>query len=276
MRNGGDTVPDAPLQRQETEFGPDMTKTVAIIQSNYLPWRGYFDIIRRCDVFVVGDTVQYTTRDWRNRNSIKTPKGKRWITIPVHNAPQATTMIDDVQVVDPRWATRHVDILRQNYRKADAYKQVSPWLFELLESVQDEMSLSRINFRLLKEIAARLGIATPIIYSTELVSREEQHVLDKNKRTLAVCRAAGATCYLSGPAARNYLDEELLGAHGIDVAWMTYDDYPPYPQLWGPYEPNVSIVDLLLNVGDRAYEYLTPLPGRESRDLERETAAARP
>jgi WbqC-like protein family len=271
------SVLDDPPRRKDTAFGSVMTKTVAIIQSNYLPWRGYFDIIRRCDLFIIGDTVQYTTRDWRNRNSIKTPTGKRWITIPVHNAPQTTTMIADVQVADAGWTTRHTDILRQNYREAAAFRQVSPWLFGLLEELRDEAFLSRINIRLLREIAARLGISTPIRYSTEFVSREEQHALDKNRRTLAVCRAAGATCYLSGPAARNYLDEELLGTHGVDVAWMSYGDYPPYPQLWGPFEPNVSIVDLLFNVGDRAHDYIVPLDASgKSPHLERGIASAGP
>jgi hypothetical protein len=257
-----------------------MKKTVAIIQSNYLPWRGYFDIIRRCDVFIIGDTVQYTTRDWRNRNSIKTAAGKRWLTIPVHSTPQASTMIDEVRVVDSRWAVRHIDILRCNYRKAAAFREVSPWLFEILESAAGEELLSRINARLLIGIAERLGITTPISRSTDFIPRDVQNALDKNMRTLAVCRAAGANCYLSGPAARNYLDEELFRSHGIDVAWMSYENYPPYPQLWGDFEPNVSIVDLLLNTGAGASFYLSPLSpsiecDQHSRAPQPETAAAR-
>jgi hypothetical protein len=261
-----------------------MKKTVAIIQSNYLPWRGYFDIIRHCDVFIIGDTVQYTTRDWRNRNSIKTASGKRWLTIPVHNTPQASTMIDEVCVADPRWVARHIDILRQNYRKAAAFREVSPWLFELLESLGEEELLSRINTRLLIGVAERLGITTPISRSTDFIPRDVQGALDKNMRTLAVCRAAGANRYLSGPAARSYIDEELFRSHGIDVAWMSYENYPPYPQLWGDFEPNVSIVDLLLNTGAAAGSYVPPIaePGPDepgcgsgqSRDGDRAMAAA--
>jgi len=255
-----------------------MTKTVAIVQSNYIPWRGYFDIMRRCDLFIVGDTVQYTTRDWRNRNSIKTELGKRWLTIPVRNMPQATTMIDEVQVVNKGWVTSHIDILRYNYRKAAAYREVSPWLFELLECAGEETFLSRINTRLLIGIAERLGISTPIVHSTEFVSRDRQNAIDKNLRTMEVCHAAGATCYLSGPAAKVYLNEELLAANGIDVAWMSYDNYPPYPQLWSAFEPNLSIVDLLLNTGTRAREYLPPLAerGRYSPAPQSATAAVRP
>jgi hypothetical protein len=255
-----------------------MAKTIAIVQSNYIPWRGYFDIIRRCDLFIIGDTVQYTTRDWRNRNSIKTPSGKRWLTIPVHNTPQSTTMIDEVAVVDPHWPARHIDILRQNYRKAASYRETSPWLFELMQSLTGEQMLSRINTRLLVGIAERLGITTPILHSTHFVSREKQRAFDKNRRTLEVCRAAGATCYISGPSAKVYLDEQLLGAHGIDVAWMSYEGYPPYPQLWGAFEPNVSIVDLLLNTGARAREYFPALDERGGHCLTQspEPVAARP
>jgi len=254
-----------------------MSKTVAIVQSNYIPWRGYFDIIRSCDLFVIGDTVQYTTRDWRNRNSIKTASGKRWLTIPVRNMPQATTMIDEVQVADPEWVTSHIDIIRQSYRKAAAFNAVSAWLFELLESVRDERSLTCINTRLLVAISERLGITTPIVGSTDLVPRDRQTAIDKNLRTMEVCRAAGATCYLSGPAARAYLDEALLGANGIDVAWMSYERYRDYPQLWGAFDPNVSIVDLLLNTGDQARDFL--VPGGEAAEscrlVQRDPVAAR-
>ncbi len=255
-----------------------MAKTVVILQSNYIPWRGYFDIMRRADLFVVGDTVQYTKRDWRNRNSIKTPSGKLWLTVPVQNAPRATTMIDEVQVVDPSWPAKHIDILHYNYRKAAAFAETSPWLFALMESVTDEPMLSRINTRLLIGIAARLGITTPIVHSSEILPRDTLNALDKNARTLAICQAVGATCYLSGPAAKAYLDEGLLGGLGIEVAWMNYEGYPVYPQLWGDFEPNVSIVDLLLNTGARASSYFPALAecGRPSVASPLEPAAARP
>ncbi len=138
-------------------------------------------------------------------------------------------------VVNIRWATKHIMALKSCYGRAAAYKEISPWLFELLESLKAEQFLSRINFRLLKEIAARLHIATPIIEASELGTAPELRDLDKNMRTLAICQAAGATCYLSGPAAKSYLDEPVFNAHGIDVAWMSYEGYPVYPQLWGAF-----------------------------------------
>ncbi len=253
-----------------------MAKTVAILQSNYIPWRGYFDIMRRCDLFIVSDTVQYTKRDWRNRNSIKTPKGKLWLTIPVHNTPRSTTRIDEVQVADPHWPARHIETLQYNYRKAAAYAEVSPWLFALMQSLAGEQLLSRINTRLLVGIAEHLGIVTPIVQSSDVFPRDTLNALDKNARPLALCRAVGASCYLSGPAAKAYLDEQLLGAHGIDVAWMSYKGYPAYPQLWGDFEPNVSIVDLLLNTGARARDYFPSLRGRQGQVPHAQTAVARP
>jgi len=260
-----------------------MAKTVAILQSNYLPWRGYFDLMRRCDLFILGDTVQYTKRDWRNRNIIKTPSGSLWLTIPVWHTPRATTAIDEVQVSDPGWASKHIDILRYNYRRAAAYEEASPWLFELLQSVAEETLLTRVNTRLLCGIALRLGITTDIVHSSQIIPRQKLDELNRNSRAVELCRAVGATCYLSGPAAKDYLDEPLFQDHGIDVAWMSYEGYPDYPQLWGSFEPKVSIVDLLLNMGQSASAYLLPVPdtgaqaaecGQVPRRNDRETVSA--
>jgi hypothetical protein len=129
----------------------------------------------------------------------------------------------------------------------------------LLKSLATEPHLSRINARLLPEIAVRLGIAAPIIHCTELAPRDALLRLDRTARLIALCQAAGATRYLVGPAAKSYLDEELFRAHGIEVAWMSYEGYPDYPQLWGDFEPRVSIVDLLLNTGAAAASYFPPI-----------------
>jgi WbqC-like protein family len=248
-----------------------MTKTVAILQSNYVPWRGYFDLMSRCDVFIIGDVVQYTRRDWRNRNIIKTPSGPLWLTIPVKESPRSTTAIDEVRVARPRWASDHIRTLTHTYSKARAYRRVSPWLFELLETTaQEEELLSRINERILRAVAKRLGITTRIVQSSDVIARDSLTAIDKNARTLALCQEVGATCYLSGPAAKVYLDVADLNAHGIDVAWMTYDGYRDYPQLWGDFLPQVSIVDLLLNTGDEAAGYLV-----QASAAKEETAAAR-
>ena len=103
-----------------------------IVQSNYLPWRGYFDLIRRADELILLDSVQYTRRDWRNRNIIKTPAGPQWITVPVEAKGQYYAAIDEVRVDDPGFAAKHVRAIELNYRKAAAFKETAPWLFDLL------------------------------------------------------------------------------------------------------------------------------------------------
>lgn len=231
-------------------------RTIAIVQSNYLPWRGYFDLIRTVDEFILFDSVQYTRRDWRNRNIIKTPRGPQWITIPVEVKGKFLQAIDETRIADTKWAERHIHMIENNYRRAGAFEQTAPWLFAALRESAGERLLTRVNERLLTAICARLGIATPMRRCTDLIDPSEMAEMEPSVRLLALCRAAGAQRYLSGPTARSYLDESLFGASGIQLAWMDYTEYPEYPQLWGSFEPRVSIVDLMLNVGDQASNFL--------------------
>lgn len=234
-------------------------KTVVILQSNYLPWRGYFDLMRRCDVFVLYDIVQYTREDWRNRNIIKTRSGLRWLTVPVRHDPLGTTPIDQATVSDRRWASLHIETLRHSYSRAAAFDEVSPWLFDLIKSVSGEPLLSRINAKLLAAIASRLGIATPINSCTELLPRDTLLAMDRVTRLFAICEQVRAKRILLGPAAKTYLCESQFRDRGIEVNWMSYEGYMPYPQLWGPFEPKVSVVDLILNTGATASTYLPRL-----------------
>ncbi len=235
-----------------------MSKTLAILQSNYLPWRGYFDLIRRSDAFILWDIVQYTARDWRNRNLIKTRDGPRWLTVPVRHSRDDATAIDEAVVSDSCWARKHVNALNHAYSRAACYAEEAQWLFALLEEVADEPLLSRINARLLTAIAKRLGIATPILPCTAFLPRAVLIGMERTDRIVAVCSAAGATRYVVGPAAKAYLDVSLFAAKGIEVVWMSYEGYPDYPQLHGPFEPKLSIVDLLLNTGASAGAYFPP------------------
>jgi hypothetical protein len=252
-----------------------MTKTVAILQSNYIPWRGYFDLMRRCQVFILYDIVQYTKEDWRNRNIVKTEYGSRWLTIPVHYRSRNAISIDETTVADPHWARDHVNVIKQYYRQAAAFAEVSPWLFELLKSQAAEPLLSRINTRLIVEIAAHLGITTRIVHCTELVPRPALVAMDRMARLIALCQAAGAARYMVGPAAKSYLDESMFRAQGIDVAWMSYEGYREYPQLGGSFEPKVSIVDLLLNMGASATAYLSPVAECASQEASHGKAQVR-
>jgi WbqC-like protein family len=229
---------------------PRVAKRVAIVQSNYVPWKGYFDLMRRVDEFIVYDEVQYTRRDWRNRNRFKSPSGVRWLTIPVQVKGRYHQRVDETLVSDPAWAEQHWATLRGWYGKAPFFEQYR----SVLEGAYlgcEERHLSRINRRLLEVVAGLLGIETPFSSSLDYDTGGA-----KTERLLGICKAAGATSYLSGPAAKDYFEESLFADAGIEVRWMEYAGYPDYPQLYPPFEHHVSALDLLFNVGPDAPNYL--------------------
>jgi hypothetical protein len=225
-------------------------KKVAIVQSNYIPWKGYFDIIGSVDEFIFLDEVQYTRRDWRNRNLIKTNTGLRWLTIPVNVKSNFSIRIDQVTVADPTWGSKHWAAIAGSYKRApffDLYKEV----FRDLFLNQKEIYLSRINYEFIKLINALLGITTKLSWSTDYSSLD-----GKTERLVSLCKAAGATEYLSGPAARDYLNIDLFTAAGMSVRWMNYNDYPEYHQSFPPFVHGVSVLDLLFNEGHNAVDFL--------------------
>ena len=253
-------------------------KRVAIIQSNYLPWKGYFDLIAAVDEFVLYDDFQYTRRSWRNRNLVKTPQGLRWLTVPVLAAPQRTTKISDVRIASQQWAEQHLKTLRMAYARAPFFSAVMPLLEHELGRGMDR--LSELNFALIRRICRYLGIGTTL--RTHLDYRAPEH---RQLRLRDICLQAGASVYVSGPAAKSYLDESIMGAAGIEVEWFDYTRYGEYPQLWGPFVHQVSIVDLLFNTGpnapahmkfvDRRPELRPCQGGAEERALENPAALAR-
>jgi WbqC-like protein family len=220
-----------------------MAKRVAIVQSNYVPWRGYFDLIDRVDEFVLYDDRQYTRRDWRNRNRIKTAAGVRWITIPVQSKGRYEQRIDETVVADPAWRRSHLDAILRAYAAAPFARELRPWLEELYLGA-DDRRLSVVNRRFLEAVCRLVGIETPLSWSTDYEAGG-----GRTDRLVGLCKAAGATTYVSGPAARDYLDEERFEREGIAVEWMDYAGYPEYPQLHGAFVPDVSILDVLLCVG---------------------------
>lgn len=231
-------------------------RTVVITQSNYLPWRGYFDLLRLADEVILLDSVQYTRRDWRNRNKIKTASGTVWLTVPVEAKGLYHQAIDETRVSHTAWVDSHLRAIDLAYRRAPHHRDVFPWLEALLTSTAAEPMLSRINETLLRGICGRLGLTTPIRRCTDLLDRDAMREMSPTERLVKLAVAAGATHYISGPAAKAYLDPAAFAAHGITVEWMSYAGYPDYPQLWGAFEPQVSIVDLLLNTGADAVSYL--------------------
>lgn len=224
-------------------------KRIAILQSNYIPWKGYFDVIAAVDEFVIYDCVQYTKNDWRNRNQIKTPKGKSWLTVPVRQRHLGQT-IAETEIADPECFRRHWDIFRQAYARAPHFRECSRLLEDLFLGPSPTM-LSEANTRLLKRISEGLRLDTAITRAEDYMPEG-----DRNERLVDLCRKAAATHYLSGPAARAYLDESRFTEAGIIVEWMDYTGYAEYPQLYPPFDHAVSILDLLACAGHEAPSFM--------------------
>ena len=225
-------------------------RKVAILQSNYIPWKGYFDIINSADIFIFYDQAQYTKNDWRNRNLIKTPRGTQWLTIPVRQTGLKTLRICDTVVANSLWRKKHWQSLITYYAKSPHFKLFKQCFYELYRE-DDEENLSRINVKFIQAINGLLGINTEMAYSSSY-----QLVEGKTERLVQLCKDNQATHYISGAAAKNYLNLALFDQAGIEVIWMDYSQYPDYAQLFPPFMHQVSIVDLLFNHGLDAKNYM--------------------
>jgi hypothetical protein len=221
---------------------------VGVIQSCYIPWRGYFDFIRSVDLFVVYDDVQYSKGSWRNRNQVKTADGLRWLTVPV--TVSLGQRIDEVRIAQHAraWTEEHGRLLRVSLEAAP-YFQDAWQLWSEAVAHRDEL-LSALNVRLLRSVCGYLGIITPLV-----MSGEYQLEGASTTRLISLLRAVGATSYLSGPSAADYLDLQQFAAHGIAVQYKSYD-YRPYPQLHGEFVGAVTILDLIANCGRAAADQL--------------------
>lgn len=225
-------------------------KRVAILQSNYIPWKGYFDLIAAVDEFILFDDMQYTRRDWRNRNQIKTPQGLTWLTVPVQVKGKYHQSIRETKIDGEEWAQTHWKTITQNYRKA-AHFDCATKLLEDIYCQQKHSHLSPLNRMLIEHICAYLGITTKISDSCDYQLSE-----GKSERLADLCAQVGATEYLSGPSAKTYLDEQVFLDRGISVAWFDYTGYPEYPQQWQGFTHAVSIVDMLFNCGPDAPRFM--------------------
>ena len=225
-------------------------KTVAIVQSNYIPWKGYFDLIAAVDEFILFDDMQYTRRDWRNRNQIKTPCGSQWLTVPVLAKGKFHQKICETEIDGSKWQLAHWKALIQNYRRAPYFDDISSWL-EPMYTQNKYTNLSQLNRTFLEVICSYLGITTTLTNSWDY-----QLVDGKSRRLADLCRQAGGTEYVSGPSARGYLDEDEFEKEGIQVTWFEYGGYETYNQLWGEFIHNVSILDLLFNCGREARKFM--------------------
>ena len=225
-----------------------MTKKIAILQSNYIPWKGYFDIIAKSDVFVIYDEVQYTKNDWRNRNQLLTNNGKQWITIPVRQE-HINQKIYETKVSANNWQKKHISTLIANYSKAKYFKEYKDEIFEIYNF--NSVYLSEINIFFIKSISNILEIKTDIIDSRELILNG-----DKNNKLIEACKKLKAEVYISGASAQNYLDVNAFLKENISIEWMDYTGYQEYSQVFKPFHHNVSILDLIFNTGPDAKSFL--------------------
>jgi len=224
-------------------------KKIAILQSNYIPWKGYFDMIASVDEFILYDDMQYTRRDWRNRNQIKTPQGIKWITVPVLAKGKFEQTIRESEIDGTSWAADHWKTLAANYRRAPYFEEIATWLKPLYLN-ETYTHLSQLNERFIRAVCDYLGIKTKITHSWDYVLIEGQ------SERLDLCLQAGALEYVSGPSAKNYADESVFNSRGIKLTWFDYQGYPEYPQLWGEFTHGVTILDLLFNMGPEAPHYM--------------------
>jgi len=225
-------------------------KKVAILQSNYIPWKGYFDLINMVDEFILYDDMQYTKRDWRNRNKIQTPQGLKWLSIPVEAKGKYFQKINETKVSDKNWGKKHWSTIQHTYSKAPYFKEHKD-IFDALYLNCKEEYLSQINYKFIVAINEILGITTKIRWSSEFDLVEGQ-----TEKLLGICKDCKANVYFSGPAAKDYFDEELAKRENIKVEWMDYSGYSKYSQLHEPFEHGVTILDLIFNEGSYAAKYM--------------------
>lgn len=227
-------------------------KVIAILQSNYLPWKGYFDLMNAADEFVIFDEVQYTRRDWRNRNKIVINGELKWLTIPVEVKHNYNSPIFEIEIADTKWADKHFSSICHGYSKAPFYNQYRDLLRETYEAASELFLLSDVNRLFLSRLAPLIGVDTPLC-AAETAPRS---VDDPCERLIEICLYRGAAWYLSGPAARSYIAPEKFSAAGVRLAYANYIGYPTYDQKRAEFEHGVSVVDTLMRIGPEAGTHL--------------------
>lgn len=224
-----------------------ISKKVVILQSNYIPWKGYFDLMKAADLFVFHDDLQYTRGDWRNRNKIKTKEGLKWLSIPIGN--QDNKRINQVKWQSNHWITKHKDIIKNSYRNAPYFSN------NFLNTIYDSTNcnyLSKFNQRTIRLLAEKLAIKTPIIDTSELDTLNGT----KTTKILSILKAVNASEYISGPAGMNYLNTELFDQAKIKLRYFNYSGYKEYKQVYPGFNHNVTSLDLIFNCGENAKNYL--------------------
>ncbi len=221
----------------------------AILQSNYIPWKGVFDMINLVDTFVFLDDVDYTKRDWRTRNQIKTSNGLVLLTIPVVKATRGTKIYEITIANNDNWQIKHYTSIYNSYKKATYFKTYA-WVLEKIYLEQVWVNLSEFNTYVTKLLCEVLDIKTKFINSVDLKTDGQ-----KDDKLIDICTCIGANSYLSGPSAKNYIVPEKFVDAGIQLEYMSYD-YPEYRQLYGEFCHFVTVLDVVFNCGADAGSYI--------------------
>lgn len=217
---------------------------VAVHQPQYLPWLGYFDKIDKSDKFFFLDTVQFKKNEWQNRNKVKTAQGWQWLTVPtLYKFPEK---IGEVRInKNIKWQHKHMQSLISNYSRAPYFTDYIMVFQEIFERGWDY--LSPLNICLTKKIIEILRIKTDNHIVSELGDTAE----DPDERLIRIVKKAGGTHYLAGSGGRNYMNLSKYDQEGINVIFQDFT-HPVYAQLFGAFEPCMSIVDLIFNHGERS------------------------
>ena len=223
---------------------------IAILQSNYISWKGYFYLINSVDVFVIYDNVQYTKNDWRNRNKIISNKKPSWLTIPVRQESMHQS-IRETKIAKAGWSKKHWRTIQQSYSKSPHFDKYSSKLEGVYHSLENEFFLSNINTKLIICLCEILGIRTRIIQDDAF-----NLPTDRIDKLIEICRQTAASTYVSGPAARDYLDVQKFNNAGIKVEWIQYEGYLQYEQRSDHFDHYVSILDLLFCYGANFTRYI--------------------
>jgi hypothetical protein len=225
---------------------------LAVLQSNYIPWKGYFDIMAMSDVFVIYDSVQYTKNDWRNRNRLMTATGPVWLTIAIATAGRAEQPINEAAIHDPRWASKHWNTVSQALARRPFFDRYRDGWAACYRKAGEMNRLHDVNVLFLEQIAGDLGISTALVDDRTFDLEADT----PTGKLVQLCQTVGADRYLTGPAGLSYLDLARFGDAGVAVDVVDYGGYPSYPQTSHPFEHGVSALDLLASVGPDARHHL--------------------
>lgn len=225
-------------------------KKVAILQSNYIPWKGVFDLINMVDTFVFLEDVQYTEHDWRNRNKILVGNEAKWLTVPVKNSGRRGQKIYEVEINNNNWAKKHYNAFNINYSKSNSFKDFK-WILEEIYIKNKWISLSELNIFSTKLIANTLGIKTEFLNSKDIPTLGK-----KDDKIIEICKLIGGDEYISGKAAKSYINPAKFSKNNILLDYIDYS-YPKYSQYKGEFVThNVSVLDLIFNCGKDSSKYI--------------------